>query len=87
MQRHDLKEKYNLDGDCVTDCLKAWCCGCCDLYVTTPLHWAFNPLTGSRIQQDKEAAYHTLNSTPMVEANQPVVKENMIVGEQGPVQG
>lgn len=35
MQRHDLKEKYNLDGDCATDCLKAWCCGCCDLYVTT----------------------------------------------------
>jgi len=69
IQRHDIKEKYNLDGDCATDCLKAWCCGCCDL-----------------IQQDKEAAYHTLNSTPMVEANEPVVKEAMVVTEQPPVQ-
>lgn len=31
LQRHDIKTKYNLDGDFATDCLKAWCCGCCDL--------------------------------------------------------
>jgi hypothetical protein len=45
------------------------------------------PLTGNRIQQDKEAAYHTLNNAPMVETNEPVAKENMVVADQGPVQG
>jgi len=31
LQRHDIKEKYNLGGDFAVDCLKIWCCSCCDL--------------------------------------------------------
>ncbi|KAI9745517.1 MAG: hypothetical protein M1818_001051 [Claussenomyces sp. TS43310] len=31
MQRHDIREKGNLEGDIVTDCLLACCCSCCDL--------------------------------------------------------
>ncbi|RFU25880.1 hypothetical protein B7463_g10459, partial [Scytalidium lignicola] len=31
LQRHDIKERFNLDGDFPVDCLKACCCGCCDL--------------------------------------------------------
>jgi hypothetical protein len=43
-------------------------------------------LTTIRIQQDKEAEYHSLNNTAMVETAEPVVKENMTV-EQTPIQG
>jgi len=31
LQKHDIKEKFNLDGDFATDCLKSWCCACCDI--------------------------------------------------------
>lgn len=26
-----MREKYHLEGSCVEDLLKAWCCGCCTL--------------------------------------------------------
>ncbi|MCJ1475077.1 hypothetical protein MMC13_003737 [Lambiella insularis] len=54
LQRHEIRQNYGLQGDVVTDCLRAWCCNCCDL-----------------IQQDKEAAYHTLNGTDKVVMQQP----------------
>jgi hypothetical protein len=31
MQRADLRAKYNLQGDCITDIAAACCCGLCDL--------------------------------------------------------
>jgi len=31
LQRHDMNEKYGLKSDFAPDCLKAVCCGCCDL--------------------------------------------------------
>jgi len=31
MQRSDIRSKYNLEGSMLTDCLRACCCGCCDL--------------------------------------------------------
>ena len=31
MQRSELRAKYNLKGDCLTDLAKAWCCVLCDL--------------------------------------------------------
>jgi hypothetical protein len=31
MQRQDIREKYNLQGDCVTDLLATCCCGPCVL--------------------------------------------------------
>jgi len=31
MQRADLRAKYNLQGDCLTDIAAACCCGLCDL--------------------------------------------------------
>lgn len=31
MQRSDIRHKYNLEGNCCTDILKACCCGCCDI--------------------------------------------------------
>ena len=30
-QRVDIRKKYNLQGDCITDLLKSCCCGCCSL--------------------------------------------------------
>lgn len=44
MQRRDIQERNNLDGDCATDCLKAWCCACCDLWVM-PVEWSSSFLT------------------------------------------
>lgn len=34
LQRHELRTKYNLQGDFVTDCLTTWCCVCCNLIQT-----------------------------------------------------
>jgi len=31
LQRHEIRTRNNLDGEIVTDCLRAWCCSCCDL--------------------------------------------------------
>jgi hypothetical protein len=31
LQRIDIRDRYSLQGDGVTDCLKVCCCGCCDL--------------------------------------------------------
>jgi hypothetical protein len=31
LQRHDIRDKYHLKGEGAMDCLKAWCCACCDL--------------------------------------------------------
>jgi len=31
MQRADIRQKYNLQGDFVTDLLTSCCCGCCSL--------------------------------------------------------
>jgi len=31
MQRADIRRKYNLKGDCITDILRACCCALCDL--------------------------------------------------------
>ena len=31
VQRADIRKKYNLQGDCVTDLLTTCCCGCCSL--------------------------------------------------------
>jgi len=31
LQRHDIRSRYHLQGEGVMDCLKAWCCACCDL--------------------------------------------------------
>jgi len=31
MQRSDIRRKYNLQGDCITDLLMSCCCGCCSL--------------------------------------------------------
>ena len=31
MQRADIRHKYNLQGDFVTDLLTSCCCGCCSL--------------------------------------------------------
>jgi len=31
LQRADIRKKYNLQGDCVTDFLTSWCCACCSL--------------------------------------------------------
>lgn len=29
MQHQMIREKYNLEGSCVSDLLRAWCCNCC----------------------------------------------------------
>lgn len=31
MQRADIRRKYNLKGDCITDLFLSCCCGCCSL--------------------------------------------------------
>lgn len=31
MQRNDLREKYNIKGNCAKDFLASWCCTCCVL--------------------------------------------------------
>jgi Cys-rich protein (TIGR01571 family) len=31
MQRQNVREKYNLQGDCITDLAASFCCGCCVL--------------------------------------------------------
>jgi hypothetical protein len=31
MQRADVRAKYNLEGDCITDILLSCCCGCCTI--------------------------------------------------------
>jgi len=31
MQRHDIRSRHNLQGDCAGDCLRGWCCPWCDL--------------------------------------------------------
>lgn len=31
MQRSDLREKYNINGNCCADCCSAFCCPLCDL--------------------------------------------------------
>jgi len=31
LQRHEVKTRYGLTGDFPIDCLRACCCGCCDL--------------------------------------------------------
>lgn len=31
IQRREIQDRWNLQGDFVTDCLKVWCCGCCDV--------------------------------------------------------
>lgn len=31
MQRADIRRKYNLQGDCLTDLLTSCCCACCSL--------------------------------------------------------
>jgi Cys-rich protein (TIGR01571 family) len=29
MNRADIRNKYQIDGNCCTDCLLHWCCDCC----------------------------------------------------------
>jgi hypothetical protein len=31
MQRASIREKYNLEGNCIEDIAKSFCCGCCNL--------------------------------------------------------
>jgi hypothetical protein len=31
MQMQDIREKYNLEGNCTTDLLKSCCCLCCSV--------------------------------------------------------
>ncbi|KAL3417218.1 hypothetical protein PVAG01_11218 [Phlyctema vagabunda] len=31
LQRHDLQTRHSLDGNFPVDCLKSFCCACCDL--------------------------------------------------------
>jgi len=31
LQRHDIRSRNNLEGDCAGDCLRGWCCPWCDL--------------------------------------------------------
>jgi hypothetical protein len=31
MQRAEIREKFNLEGSCMSDLARAYCCGCCDL--------------------------------------------------------
>lgn len=31
MQRAGMREKYNLEGSCLGDLAKAYCCACCNL--------------------------------------------------------
>ena len=31
MQRQDVREKYNLEGNCVEDLVASYCCPCCTL--------------------------------------------------------
>lgn len=31
MQRVAIRQKYNLQGDFVTDFLTSWCCACCSV--------------------------------------------------------
>ena len=31
LQKNEVRTKFNLQGEGVADCLKAACCGCCDL--------------------------------------------------------
>ncbi len=31
MQRADIRQKYNLQGNCLTDIATACCCGLCDM--------------------------------------------------------
>ena len=31
MARADIRERFNLEGDPLTDCLSAYCCPCCGL--------------------------------------------------------
>ena len=30
-QRADIRAKYNLEGNCMTDLLCGWCCSCCSI--------------------------------------------------------
>jgi len=31
LQRHEIRSRFSLTGDGVADCLRGWCCHCCDL--------------------------------------------------------
>ncbi|KAF3902845.1 hypothetical protein AA313_de0207118 [Arthrobotrys entomopaga] len=31
IQKSEIRERYNIQGDFPVDCLKAWCCMCCDI--------------------------------------------------------
>jgi hypothetical protein len=31
MKRGEIRDRYNIRGDAVTDCLLSWCCHCCSL--------------------------------------------------------
>jgi len=31
MKRGEIREKYDIKGDQMSDCLMSWCCGCCAL--------------------------------------------------------
>jgi hypothetical protein len=31
IKRREIRDRYNIGGDAVTDCLVSWCCHCCAL--------------------------------------------------------
>jgi len=55
LQRHDVRTKNHLEGDCVTDCLRAWCCPCCDL-VQQDKEAAYHALGSERVVTAQQPA-------------------------------
>ncbi|KAJ9138401.1 PLAC8 family-domain-containing protein [Pleurostoma richardsiae] len=51
MQRADIRERYNLQGSCITDIALACCCGCCDLVQQEKESEAREPLNGGGHKQ------------------------------------
>jgi len=66
IQRHEIKERNNLDGDIATDCFKAWCCNCCDL-IQQDKEAAYHALSSGPMV---ETAQPTVKETMVAETTQ-----------------
>lgn len=53
MQRADIREKYNLEGDCISDLALSWCCGCCTL-IQSDKEVAYRQLNGGAQPQQQQ---------------------------------
>jgi len=50
LQRHDVRTKYHLQGDCAMDLLRACCCPCCDL-IQQEKEAAYHALSNVEMEQ------------------------------------